>query len=214
MLSADSELLEKAYKTLNIYYFDSSLPDVVITIQSQPKSYGYITTSPVWIDESNHYYEINITAEYLARPIYNVMATLLHEMCHLYAMINNIKDTSQNGRYHNKRFKEIAEHRDLIITYMPSIGYSKTEPSDKFISVIEQYGLDKDIKHYRSEYMIVTGTTPGTDKGIIGVDGKPVKPKKKSSTRKYICPSCKLSVRATKDVFIICGNCNETMIKE
>ncbi len=32
-----------------------------------------------------------------SRPIESVLATLLHEMVHLYCMINGIKDTSNNG---------------------------------------------------------------------------------------------------------------------
>ena len=35
--------------------------------------------------------------------------------------------------------------------------------------------------------------------------------KRPSSTRKYICPCCKNSVRATKAVNIICGDCMEKM---
>ena len=39
------------------------------------------------------------------------------------------------------------------------------------------------------------------------------KPRKKSSTRKYYCPVCGNSVRATKDVNILCMDCNVQMIK-
>lgn len=31
--------------------------------------------------------------------------------------------------------------------------------------------------------------------------------KKTSSTRKYVCPHCKTSVRATRAVSLICGEC-------
>ena len=49
----------------------------------------------------------------------------------------------------------------------------------------------------------------GDDGGISGDSlGK-----KKSSTRKYICQHCGISVRATKDVDIICGDCMDVMVK-
>lgn len=41
-------------------------------------------------------------------PAEDVLVTLLHEACHVYAEVNGIKDTSRDGRYHNRRFAEIA----------------------------------------------------------------------------------------------------------
>ena len=38
--------------------------------------------------------------------------------------------------------------------------------------------------------------------------------KRTSSTRKYICPRCKMSVRATRKVNIMCGDCHVTMETE
>ena len=50
----------------------------------------------------------------------------------------NIKDTSNNYRYHNKKFKEIAEKRDLKISYHESIGWSLTDPTEKLIETEQQ----------------------------------------------------------------------------
>ena len=36
---------------------------------------------------------------------------------------------------------------------------------------------------------------------------------KESSSRKYFCPSCGMSVRATKDVLLKCGYCDVFMKK-
>lgn len=41
---------------------------------------------------------------------------------------------------------------------------------------------------------------------------KPVR--KKSSTRKYICPKCGLSIRATKAVRIACIDCGNVQMEE
>lgn len=41
--------------------------------------------------------------------------------------------------------------------------------------------------------------------------GGSTEPPKRSSTRKYVCPCCKNSVRATKAVNLICGDCMEKM---
>lgn len=42
-------------------------------------------------------------------------------------------------------------------------------------------------------------------------NGTATKTKKPSSTRKYVCPCCHQSVRATKAVNILCGDCMEKM---
>ena len=140
MLSADSTLLESAFNVLNTVYFEGCLPKAVITIQSSPKCFGYITVHKVWKDDEDSYHEINIGAEYLARPIEFVLATLLHEMVHLHCMVNEINDTSNGGRYHNKRFKTEAEKRDLKIQYAKYIGFSVTAPTERFIEVIKEHG--------------------------------------------------------------------------
>lgn len=134
----------------------------------------------------------------------------------MYAMENNIKDTSNNYRYHNKRFKEIAEKRDLKISYHESIGWSVTEPTEKLIETIKKYNLDSQIDYVRKGAFEWTGGDAESDgdngNGLTGTKGK--KPKKKSSTRKYICPKCGNSVRATKDVNIACLDCMVQMVKE
>lgn len=210
MLASDSTLLETAFDVFNKVYFENSLPKAVITIQSSPKRFGYITVHKVWKDSEDGYHEINIGAEYIARPIENVLATLMHEMVHLYCLGNGIQDTSNGGRYHNKRFKAEAEKRDLKIEYAKYIGYSVTSPTDRFVEVIKENGLCTEIDHCRTMGSVRLPPAGGGDDGSIsgGSLGK-----KRSSTRKYICQHCGISVRATKDVNIICGDCMDVMVK-
>lgn len=195
MISEYTAFLEKAFDILNNHYFEGKLPKPVITIQSSPKAYGHFTTQRIWKDKENSYFEINIGAEYLDRPIENILATLLHEQIHLYSSEVGLATVSHNNRYHNKLFKAEAEKRDLHISYAKYIGYSVTQPTEKFVETLKQYGLlDMDIKHCRGG---------GMDNGGI----KPTITKKPSSTRKYICPCCGQRVRATKEVYILCGYC-------
>ncbi len=217
MLSEHNGFLEEAFRILNKVYFDDKLPEAVITIQSSQRTYGHITVGEVWRDEGDTYHEINISAEYLNRPVENIISTLLHEMCHLYAMENGIKETSNNGRYHNKRFKEIAEARDLKISHQRYIGWSVTEPTEKLKSTIKEYHLNSPIEYVRMGGYAGAGGDNGADGdgGLNGTDGTEGKhPKKKSSTRKYVCPGCHNSVRATKDVNILCMDCSLQMVKQ
>ena len=56
-------------------------------------------------------------------PAENVMDTLLHEACHVYADANGIKDTSRDGRYHNRRFAELALAIGLQVERDAQIGH-------------------------------------------------------------------------------------------
>jgi hypothetical protein len=216
MLSDDTRKLEYAYGLLNDYYFGGELPTVMITIQSSKGVYGYCTTQKVWASADENYYELNLGAEYLNRPIENVLATLVHEMVHIYCMENGLKDTSNLGRYHNKIFKREAEKRGLIISQAPVIGWSKTSPSPEFIAVIHQLGLDQQCENYRmggTSGIGGNGLSGGDDNGAgtdISGTGKTTK---KSSTRKYQCPVCGISCRATKDINIMCMDCGIQMVK-
>lgn len=218
MLKNMQEVLEYGFEVLNDVYFNGELPPIVITIMSSPRTNGHFTVNEVWRSEENYMHEINISAEHLDRPIENVIATLQHECIHYYCALNNIQDTSQNGRYHNKNFKREAEARGLIISQAKYIGWSVTQPSEAFIEVIRSHGIEKPLDINRDGERLdlaglLGGLMGGDGKNIVGPDGKPIKPKKKTSTRKYICPCCGNSLRATKDLNIMCMDCNEQFIK-
>lgn len=202
MLKNWQEVLENAFSVFNEVYFGNTLPMPVITMQSSRKCYGYFTLNKVWRAEDQHLNEINISVEHLDRPIENIMATLMHECIHYYCQLNNIQDTSKNGTYHNKKFKTEAEKRGLIISNAKYIGWSLTEPSEQFIDVLEEYGITKPIDMNRESGFI-----------DIPITGTPT-PKRKTSTRKYICPTCGNSFRATKDINVLCLDCNEQFIKD
>lgn len=217
MLKNYQEMLEYGFSVLNREFFNGELPPIVITIQSSRGSYGHFTIQKEWRVAEERYNEINISAEHLDRPIENIMSTLMHELVHYYNFLNGVKDTSQYGRYHNKLFKQEAEKRGLIITYRQYIGWSHTEPSPEFIEVLQENGIEKPIDINRDGVFGIglTGIggsgTDGTN-GATGIAG--TEPgKRKCSTRKYICPTCGTSFRATKDINVLCMDCNEQFIK-
>jgi hypothetical protein len=53
----------------------------------------------------------------------DVLVTLAHEGCHVFADANSIKDTSRNGSYHNLRFAEIALQIGLDVERDEQIGH-------------------------------------------------------------------------------------------
>ena len=200
-ISEQVAFLEMAYDRLNHKFFESALPKVAITIQSTPKTHGHFTPWNAWRDGDQPLKEINLGAESLKRPMAETIATLIHEMVHYHCFLNGVKDVSRNGTYHNKRFKVEAESRGLIISQDPGVGYNHTQPSKELIEFISMEGwLDKEMM-FRNKH-------PKMKKGAAPDDEDVDPPKKPSSTRKYCCPICNNSVRATKNVRIACMECN------
>jgi hypothetical protein len=104
-----------------------------------------------------------------------------------------MQDTSRSGNYHNKLFKKIAETHGLKVECVQKIGWSHTELTDETAAMLTEFLNDN------PETMIYR---------LPVIHGQSVK---NSSTRKYICPICGQSVRATKAVNIMCADCNEFM---
>lgn len=197
--------LDKIFNLLNESYFENALSKPVITIQSTPKAYGHITCAKVWTSEEEQRHELNIGAGTLNRNIEEVVATMLHEMVHLYNIQQGVQDCSRGGAYHNKNFKCEAEKRDLKIDHHDTYGWTITTPTDALVEWCISHELTE-IKVTRHDggfaFVPPTGRKTGNTPTL-----PPPTDKKPSSTRKYVCPMCGTSVRATKDVSIICGSC-------
>ena len=109
------------------------LPPVVIIIAS-----GTERKHPVWGHHAPGRWhtgtgqrtEIMISGEGLRRPARDVLGTLLHEAAHALAAARGIKDTSRQGRYHNTRFKMLAEELGITVDFHPTIGWSPTSVPD------------------------------------------------------------------------------------
>lgn len=201
--------LEKIFRAVNAKYFGGQLEEPIITIQSTPKAYGHVTVAKAWQRGDTTRHELNIGAGTLNRDIVYVVCTLVHECVHLWNLQNGIQDCSRGGAYHNKRFKEVAEARDLKISYDPRIGWSITEPTDALCEFILEQGWE-DIQMNRME----NSYTP-RGRGAGDAAGKPTGTSNPNShSIKYVCPCCRNSVRATKVVHIKCADCDMMMVAQ
>lgn len=191
--------LTAMFNGMNAAFFGGELEKVVITAKEGAKegAYGWITVRKEWIQGKNERHEINISCDYLERPIADIAATLLHVMVHLYCMMKGIKDTSRHGYYHNTKFRDTAAEHHLITTERDKVGWNDSTLDDTARAWLEENTGIKEI--------CIRKKTP-TPKGE--------KAKKPSSTRKYTCPSCGESVRTTKRMNIICGECMCRMISD
>lgn len=193
--------LYKAFNKLNARFYNNELPEVMIVIFETAKknAYGWFTPDKVWTDKESttEMHEIAMSAEFMNRDWIEVMQTLHHEMIHLYCHIKGIKDTSRNGRYHNKNFKaECEAHGFEFKIQEPDkrIGWSQaelTEESQKIIA--EEFGINPDA--FKLARAITT------------------KEKKVRNRSKYECLCCEYSLRGKSGLNIVCGDCEEPLIE-
>ena len=203
--------LEKIFRQLNADSFAGRLEEPIITIQSTPTAYGHVTVAKTWKRKDDWRHELNISADWLERPIEQVVATMIHEMVHLYNIQMGIQDCSRGGTYHNKHFKEEAEKHMIHIEKHEKYGWTLTSPTDELLEYILDQGWG-DIDMGRGMLpMYFGGTQKGGDNdtqgGPDGAQNGKERPKG-SNSRRYQCPCCKAIVRATRDLHIICGECN------
>jgi hypothetical protein len=107
--------LERAWQ--DIQFECPDLPDAVITSsrrrqRSENNVVGQYCAN-VWKVGDEHRAEITIFGERLLDGSEQVMQTLLHEAAHALAKVRDIKDTSNKGRFHNKKFVKLAEELGL-----------------------------------------------------------------------------------------------------
>lgn len=194
-MSETVKALEGIFDKLNVIYFEGKLPRPVITVQTTPKAYGHCSTKKIWRADNEGMYEINLGAEFINRPKEQTCCTLLHEMVHLFCNENEINDTCQHGRYHNKAFMAECEARDMIVEYDRANGYAHTSPTDAFKQKLAEAGVDLTVRFAR-------------------VMPKAKAKAEREKAHKYVCPICSQEVRTTSELSLICGVCEVPMARE
>jgi len=74
--------------------------------------------------------ELFVGGEGLARGARDVLGTLLHEAAHGVATSRGIQDTSRQGRFHNTRYRALAEELGLAVAKAGTVGWSNTTVPD------------------------------------------------------------------------------------
>lgn len=185
--------LQTMYARYNDHCFGGVLPsNTVISLEpsGKRKAYGWIWNCETWQSGNDKKFGIVIAQDHLDRGTYAVLTTLIHEMCHLYAIQNGIRDTSRSGKYHNDKFKEIAEKAGLEATKEPGSGWMTRRMTPELAEWTQQNDV---IGILQLQY----------------INPEPVKPVqkggKKSGFFKYICPTCGKTARTTTELFLSCG---------
>jgi hypothetical protein len=196
--------LYRCFGLFNGHFFDAKLPEPAITIQTKGKrqAYGWCSTAERWQskDESIKKYEINLTAEHLDRDPVDIMRTLLHEMIHLYNVVNGVKDCSRGGTFHNKRFKEAAERFGMHFDDSPDpkYGWTLAKLTPATIDLIQSWNINR-------EAFQIARLVPSVETATA---------KKKSNSYKLECPKCGIKLRASKPgIVVLCKECEVELVE-
>jgi hypothetical protein len=121
--------LERAWASIRARHPD--VPDVVMVVAAGTDHRGLLRkwghfAAGRWQAAGHQRAEVLIGGEGLARPLVEVLGTLLHEAAHGLAHTRGIADTSRQGRYHNRRFRALAVELGLDVADRPPLGWTAT----------------------------------------------------------------------------------------
>lgn len=119
--------LDSALSAIQTTHPDIPAALAVVISTGRGKIHGHFEAGS-WGDTGGEHagsarHEILISSESLGLGAQQVLTTLIHECAHAYAFGKDIKDTSRQGRFHNRKFETIASGMGLITEEDSSIGH-------------------------------------------------------------------------------------------
>jgi hypothetical protein len=119
--------LEHAWQTIRSRHPD--VPQAVLVVASgtdgKRLNLGHFAPHR-WQVAGADRHEVLVGGEGLQRGPTDVLGTLLHEAAHGLAQARGIQDTSRQGRYHNRRYAQLARELGLEVASVKPIGWSAT----------------------------------------------------------------------------------------
>lgn len=107
--------LERIAQWIGNTYPELNERRIVIIIQTQGQRHCLgLYTPRKWCNDDKILDEIQVSSEWLHRPVMEIVGIIIHEMCHMLAEVRGINDATKNG-HHNKHFKKIAEEVGLTV---------------------------------------------------------------------------------------------------
>jgi hypothetical protein len=119
--------LERTWQAIQQRHPD--VPDAVLVVASgtdgKRLNWGHFAPHR-WQVSGADRHEVLVGGEGLQRGPTDVLGTLLHEAAHGLAQARGVQDTSRQGRYHNRRYAQLAGELGLEVASVKPIGWSAT----------------------------------------------------------------------------------------
>lgn len=232
-LKVSQELYGKVQKVIDLLdsrFFSGNgkqkLPDVVFAINNKCQSSvtAYVSPEALYDKKNNKKLQyLGINPRHLNRDLKDVLATICHEMCHVY---ENTYIHIPRGGYHDKKWEELMndcgleavplnKSRTAVATRIKDGGEFK-----EWVKIFrEEYGEDYfNIVEYSQELAHEVRTALGLgdeddDEPKADNADKPVKKYNRNKT-KYTCPDCGAHVWGKSGLHIECSDCGRLFEEE
>jgi hypothetical protein len=165
--------LEAAWAAIRTH--NPQVPAAVIVVASGSTSgkaselkYGHFA-SLRWQHGNTRLPEVLVSGEGLRHPTTEVFTTLLHEAVHALADVRGIKDTSRQGRWHNKHFATLAGELGLTAAKDSKLGWSPCtlQPATTTVYADTLAELGEAIRAYRHPEEVVEKTRTTNNNGQV-----------------------------------------------
>lgn len=189
--NGDIRKLEWMINTLMDKFFYEDKFDYFVNTTQRRNRIGVISERRLF-DKGKAKYEILVCENDLFKNSKRMLIDVLCQIIQIIILQYGVKG-SNHGNYINKWVAEYF-HKYGIKTVRTKYGYEPINCDEKYINELSpqcKFGKS-DIHLYIPGERIQNG-------------------KKKTSTRKYICPCCGNSFRATKNINMLCLDCNKVM---
>jgi len=199
--------LQLAYETLNRALFENTLPNCLITLQRRKRTYGYFCGDRFGRADGTLTDEIALNPSHFRdRPQEEVLATLAHEMTHLW---QHHFGKPGRGRYHNV---EWAEKMKAIGLQPTSTGKDGGEETGDVMDhmIVPDGAFDRAVKKMLAKgfSLLWTERPDKTAEARAEANGE-----RKSGKRiRYLCPKGDLKAWAKHGAKLVCGEHMEPMI--
>jgi hypothetical protein len=174
--------------------------------------------------------EMFMAGETLAKGALQVLQTMLHEGAHTLARVRDIQDTSRQHRWHNAKFRTLAEEMGLEYTHGQAdkaLGFSavtlteatKAEYADLIEELDREISLVVSLPGWLGGLGGLLGGLNGDPLGGDGVKGRPAEPTTSNGGNvKLTCECAEPNIiRASKKVaakmVVNCGDCDALFLE-
>lgn len=188
--NGDIKQLEWIIDTLmNEFFYDHKFPYFVNT--TIKRDHIGVISKRFLMDNGVLKHEILVCENDLFNNDKRLLIDILCQIIQIIILPYGIKAYNR-GVYMNKSVAKYF-HQYGIKTIRTKYGFEPVNCEEKYIKELSQYEFGKnDIQLYTPSSALTNG-------------------RKQSSTRKYICPGCGNSFRATKNINMLCLDCNQIM---
>lgn len=187
------------------------LPNALITLQRRKGTYGYFAGARFRHEDGRTADEIALNpATFTNRPYKEVLATLVHEMVHLW---QHHKGEPGRGRYHNREWADRMKEVGLQPTDNGAEGGKETGESVSHLIVQGAPFDDAADRLLGKGFAIIWKEAPATHQTAKGEGAAEPEAVQKSGKRvRYCCPDCDLKAWAKHDARLMCADDKALMV--